>query len=262
MVPRFAKRFAKSSLSTLGYSFLDLRKNNDLSVFLPGHLKALLSRLKINCVIDVGANVGQYGRMLRRIGYEGRIFSIEPVSEIFEKLRAAAAGDDEWITLKKGCGSTEETRSINIFPKSALNSFLPPSPNMHTLDPGCPVERTETVDVIRLETLLDGILSGIDHPRVFLKIDCQGLDLEVLKGLGAGISKVDGLQSEVSAIPLYLGVPDYLDFLSFCRNLGFEPTGFFPVVNSPTGGHLMECDAVLIRRHWTQVENALAESIQ
>ena len=133
---------------------------------------------------------------------------------------------------------------------------------MHTLDPGCPVERTETVDVIRLESLLDGILSGIDHPRIFLKIDCQGLDLEVLKGLGEGISKVDGLQSEVSAIPLYLGVPDYLDFLSFCRNLGFEPTGFFPVVNSPTGGHLMECDAVLIRRHWTQVENALAESIQ
>jgi hypothetical protein len=95
---------------------------------------------------------------------------------------------------------------------------------------------------------------------VFLKIDCQGLDFEVLKGAGDCMKKVEGLQSEMSSIPLYLGVPDYLELLQYCRSLGFEPTGFFPVVNSPTGGHLMECDVVLIRRHWSSVENALAES--
>src|SRR5436190_19534050 len=208
MVPRFAKRLAKSSLRTLGLSLHDLRKTNDLSVFLPGHLKSLLDRLEINRVIDVGANVGQYGKMLRRIGYKGRIFSIEPVGEVFEKLSAAADGDDEWMTLKMACGSTEETRSINIFPKSALNSFLSPSPNMRTLDPDSRVERTETVDVVRLESLLAKIMSGIENPRVFLKLDCQGLDLEVLEGLGEGITKVYGLQSEVTAIPQYLGVPD------------------------------------------------------
>jgi len=263
MVPSFAKRIAKSSLSTLGLSLHDLRKNNDLSVFLPGHLKALLSRLKINCVIDVGANVGQYGLMLRRIGYDGRIVSIEPVREVFERLNAAADADDEWRTLNTACGSREETRAINVFAKSALNSLLSPSPNLLRLelDPS-PIERTETVNVVRLESLFDEMLAGIDDPRVFLKIDCQGLDLEVLKGAGEGMTKVEGLQSEVSAIPLYLGVPDYLEFLSYCRNLGFEPTGFFPVVNSPVGGHLIECDVVLIRRHWSNVENALDESFQ
>jgi len=229
MVPNFAKRLAKSSLSTLGFSLHDLRKNNDLSVFLPGHLKALLSRLRINCVIDVGANNGSYGLMLRRIGYKGRIFSIEPVQEVFARLRAAARGDAEWMTLNTACGIRDETRSINIFPKSALNSLLPPAPNLLTLevDPD-PIERTETVKVTRLESLFDEMISGIDNPRVFLKIDCQGLDFEVLKGAGDCIKQVEGLQSEVSSIPLYLGVPDYLEFLSYCRKLGFEPTGFFP----------------------------------
>jgi FkbM family methyltransferase len=261
MVPSFAKRLVKSSLSTLGYSLHDLRKNNDLTVFLPGHLKSLFSRLRINCVIDVGANVGQYARKLRRIGYEGRIVSIEPVPEVFERLSAAAAGDDQWIVLNKACGSKEETRSLNVFANSTLSSFLTPSPNLPAIDPSA-IERTETIGITRLESLFDEILSGIDEPRVFLKMDCQGYDLEVLKGAGKGMMNVQGLQSEVSAIPLYFDVPDYLEFLTYCRELGFEPTGFFPIVNSPAGGHLVECDVVLIRRHWSNFENALAQSIQ
>jgi len=263
MVSSLAKRFAKSSLNSLGFSLHDLRKNNDLSVFLPGHLKALLARLKINCVIDVGANIGSYGLMLRRIGYQGRIVSIEPVPEVFAQLSAAAAGDDEWMTLKMACGSREETRPINIFAKSALTSFLEPSPNLlrMELDPN-PIQRTEAMKIVRLDSLFDQMLSGIDEPRVFLKIDCHGLDFEVLKGAGEAIATVEGLQSEVSSIPLYFGVPDYLEFLSYCRDLGFEPTGFFPVCNSPVGGHMIECDVVLIRRHWSNLENALNESSQ
>ena len=261
MVPSFAKRLVKSSLSTLGYSLHDLRKNNDLTVFLPGHLKSLFSRLRINCVIDVGANVGQYARKLRRIGYEGRIVSIEPIPEVFERLSAAAAGDDQWITLNKACGSREETRPLNVFANSTLSSFLTPSPNLPAIDPSA-IERTETIDITRLDSLFDEILFGIDEPRVFLKMDCQGYDLEVLKGAAKGMMNVQGLQSEVSAIPLYFDVPDYLEFLTYCRELGFEPTAFFPIVNSPVGGHLVECDVVLIRRHWSNLENALAESIQ
>jgi FkbM family methyltransferase len=255
MVPRFAKRLAKSSLSTLGFSLHDLRKNNDLSVFLPGHLKSLLDRLKINCVIDVGANVGQYGKMLRRIGYKGRIVSIEPVGDLFEKLSLAAANDDEWVTLNIGCGSIEETKTINIFLYSQHNSFLPPSPNMSTIDSR--VVSTQSVSVRRLESIFKDVLNGIEDPRVFLKTDVQGLDLDVIKGAGDGISQVEGVQSEIAVIPFYVGVPDYLEFLSYCRSIGFEPTGFFPVFNSPLTGHLIECDVVLIRRHWTDIESAM-----
>ena len=41
------------------------------------HLAMLFARLKINCVLDVGAHVGQYGRFLRNIGYSGHIVSFE-----------------------------------------------------------------------------------------------------------------------------------------------------------------------------------------
>ncbi len=247
MAPSIAKRLAKSTLRSLDYTVLDLRKNNDLRVFLPGHLKSVFATLKINCVIDVGANVGEYGRMLRRIGYRERIISFEPVRGVFEKLKQTAAGDNAWMTLNIACGSIEEERSINIFSLEVLNSLLPPSPQMNSIDPAG-VERTETVSVRRLDSLFEEAISGLRHPRVFLKTDTQGFDLEVIKGAGECLQQVLGLQSEIALQPLYMGVPDYLEFLEECRKLGFEPTGFFPIFHCPTSKQMVELDAVLTRR--------------
>jgi SAM-dependent methyltransferase len=59
-----------------GYERIKKRKLHDT---LEQHLAALLPQLAINCVVDVGANTGQFGAMLRRIGYAGRIVSFEPL---------------------------------------------------------------------------------------------------------------------------------------------------------------------------------------
>jgi len=246
MAPAFAKRMVKSTLGSLGYTVLDLSKNNDLRVFLPGHLKSVLKSLQVNCVIDVGANQGEYGLMLRRIGYQGRIISFEPVREVFDRLKQTASGDDSWKTLNFACGNEESEKDINIFGLDVLSSLLPPSPQMALIDPQG-VGRTEKVRVVRLDSIFDEVINGLDHPRVFLKTDAQGYDLEVIKGGGERLTQVIGLQSEIAVQPLYLGVPDYLEFLAFCRELGFEPTGFFPIFHSPTTKQMIELDAVLTR---------------
>lgn len=246
MAPAFAKRMVKSTLGSLGLTLLDLSKNNDLRVFLPGHLKSVLESLQINCVVDVGANKGEYGLMLRRIGYQGRIISFEPVREVFDQLKQTAAGDDLWTTLNLACGSEESEKDINIFGLDVLSSLLPPAPQMSLIDP-VGVGRTEKVKVVRLDSMFDEIIKGLDHPRVFLKTDAQGYDLEVIKGAGKRLMEVAGLQSEIAVQPLYLGVPNYLEFLAFCRELGFEPTGFFPIFHSPVTRQMVELDAVLTR---------------
>ena len=50
---------------------------------LDDHLATLLRRLRIECVVDVGAHHGEFGLSLRRQGYSGRIVSFEPASESF-----------------------------------------------------------------------------------------------------------------------------------------------------------------------------------
>ena len=46
-----------------------------------GHLAYMLHRMKVDCVLDVGAHVGGYGKNLRLAGYRGPIVSFEPVKE-------------------------------------------------------------------------------------------------------------------------------------------------------------------------------------
>lgn len=245
---RTAKRVIKSSLGKVDLALLDLKKNNWLGAFLPGHLKAVFAKLEINCVIDVGANVGEYGAMLRRTGYQGRIVSLEPVSDVYQELARKAANDKSWRTVNVACGSRNEAATINVFDLSVHNSLLSPSENMLANIKSTYITRTEQVTVKRIDCMFEDFVAGLAEPRVFLKIDTQGFDLEVVKGAGACMHRISGMQSEVSVIPLYEGMPDYLEALSVYRQLGFEPTGFFSIFHSPTSHHLIEFDAVLTRR--------------
>ena len=50
------------------------------------YLKRLLKQLSINCVIHVGASKGQFAAELRAAGYDGFIYSFEPVARAFSEL--------------------------------------------------------------------------------------------------------------------------------------------------------------------------------
>jgi FkbM family methyltransferase len=64
------------------------------------------------------------------------------------------------------------------------------------------VLRTESVPVQRFDEFLHRF--RVDHPvkNIFLKLDTQGWDLEVIKGAGDVLVDVRALQSEVSLLPL------------------------------------------------------------
>ena len=70
---------------SFGYDIVPLRdmKERDLAL----HLRELLARLDIDCVLDVGANAGQYHDFLRdKVLFDGPIISFEPVSHHIEVL--------------------------------------------------------------------------------------------------------------------------------------------------------------------------------
>jgi hypothetical protein len=49
-------------------------------------LKRLLRRLEVDCVLDMGANLGQYATELRMIGGAGQVISFEPTPGLFAKI--------------------------------------------------------------------------------------------------------------------------------------------------------------------------------
>jgi hypothetical protein len=65
-----------------GYELTPLRKAKRHEA----QLVAVLERFEISCVLDVGANVGQYALMLREFGFGGRIVSFEPLADAHDTL--------------------------------------------------------------------------------------------------------------------------------------------------------------------------------
>lgn len=210
---------------------------------LPTHLMAVFERLGVNCVLDIGGHFGEYGRTLRHYGYAGRIVSFEPVAESFARLGEARRGDPEWLAYNVALGSESGRAEINVAHDTGLSSFLEPSGE--PLTAALAVEARETVEVRTLDALLEECVAGLDEPGVFLKMDTQGWDREVLRGAEESLPRILGLQSEVSVLPLYEGMTSYLEAIRDLQKLGFDLTGVYPVAYE--GIRVVELDVVLAR---------------
>jgi len=195
---------------------------------LEGHLQLLLSELAIDQVLDVGAHTGQYGRSLRTLGYRGKITSFEPVRKTFAALENAIDGDTKWNAHNIALGAEPGVATIHVTRGTDYSSMLVPS----AVQPerAGEVDHDEQVSVQRLDDIYADIAG--DASSVLLKLDTQGWDLVVLSGATNCLENVSAIQTEISVIPLYDGMPTWIDSMSRLADLGFEPTGMFPVVHA------------------------------
>lgn len=202
-------------------------------------LKMLLGQLEIDCVLDVGANRGQFAEELRRIGYCGQIVSFEPIASEFLVMKTQRQHDRQWTGYSMALGSKEETMSITI-PKLTVMSSL--------LEFACEEKNTriEQIEVRRLDTLFPDLQQKLGFFRPFLKMDTQGYDLEVFRGAAGCIGQIRGMQSELSVRPLYKNMPHYLEALAAYEHEGFDLYNL-SVVNRVSNGGLLELNCFMRR---------------
>jgi FkbM family methyltransferase len=207
-------------------------------------LDHLFSSLGIDLVLDVGAHVGDYAGFLRRNGYTGRIISFEPVASNYEVLRLTALSDDRWDTLNVALGSEEGESQMNVTNSTVFSSFH--QPNDYALGEfgsRAVVDHVERVVVRRLDRVLPEIVEP--GKRIFLKMDTQGWDLEVLRGASGVLGDVKAIQSEVSVVPIYGRMPSLQASLDHFRQLGFSLAGLFPVTYD-SSNRVVEFDCVCV----------------
>jgi FkbM family methyltransferase len=240
-----AKALVKGVANRLGYEVVRRGTLADLTI--THHVAEVLRRVQINCVIDVGGNVGWYGAFLRAIGYEGRIVSFEPVSDAFARLEARAAGDPNWTTHRLAIGSTNAVVSVNVASNRLFSSLRTPSSEGARLFPDDErIERQEDVQLTRIDDVFDDCVAGIAEPRVYLKSHAQGSDLEVIRGARGSLDDVDGLQFYVALKRIYEEMPGYLEAFALVEELGFGITGLFPVTRDESF-RVIEYDCICVR---------------
>ncbi len=126
------------------------------------HLAWVLQKLEINCVLDVGANQGQFARRLRQLGFTGRIASFEPVSHALADLRLAAESDPDWFVHPYALGEGDGTVEMNVAPgKGKMSSMLEPSEFGREWSLKLRDTHAETIEIRRLDSVLD---EAIERP--------------------------------------------------------------------------------------------------
>jgi FkbM family methyltransferase len=239
-------RLVEAVAGSMGYAVLPHWRLRQY--WLAEHLKSLFTMLEVDCVLDVGANRGQYRDFLRsHIGYTGAIVSFEPVAENVRVLNARAASDERWTIMALALGGKDRSADINVTAATEFSSFLRPAKAaLSEIADLSTIRGAESVQVRRLDSIFENAIASHRAESVFLKMDTQGSDIDVLEGAKRSLEWIRGLQSEVSVIPLYDDIPNYLQSIAYMQDLGFHVTGMFPV-NRDRLLRVVEFDCVMRR---------------
>jgi FkbM family methyltransferase len=200
----------------------------------------------IHTVLDIGANTGQFGRLLRRSGFTGRIHSVEPLQSAYTQLTAAAQHDSNWTVQRAAVSDEPGTITMNVSGNSVSSSVLPMMQRHADAAPSAQYVASEDVPA----TTVDDIVAEhrLDPAGTLLKIDVQGYEKAVLDGAAKTVDRFQGVRVEMSLAPLYEGqvlMPELVDLLD---QAGFEMWFVEPGFTDPVTRRLLQLDGVFFRR--------------
>lgn len=203
-------------------------------------LNRYLEELKIQNVIDVGSNVGQFGLDLRRHGFKGLIVSYEPVEETCRLLTRTVKEKQPWKIFQMGLGSIESQGEINVSANDGLSSSILKMGSLHLEN--FPESATVRIEQISISTIDNELVKlALKPEEILLKLDVQGFETEVLKGAPKSLSKIPLCYLEVSLLPLYEGEPSLLPILNQLNEFGHVVIDIFRGVKSKNG-QLLQVD--------------------
>jgi len=207
-------------------------------------LRGFLQSRHVDTVIDVGANIGQFASNLRRSGYDGQIISFEPIGSVFDQLSKRFANDKLWRGFQLALGNKACSDVINVSKNPVYSSLKAQTNLAHGFDPNARYVRSETIKIARL----DDIFSTLGGNVVFLKVDTQGFERQVLEGSENSLQSIVGIQLELPIEHLYENTWEFHESIEFMKSLGFTLSQIRPInVLQHDPMSIMEVDCIFSR---------------
>ena len=145
----------------------------------------LYSYLPHHRAIDIGANRGDVSNRLLEAGYE--VYAFEPFPPVLEKLTTRLGDNPHFHLFPFAIGSVNETRDLHIASDQTEDKIYDDSTfysslTRHSLSEGLVFIETLSVTVKTLASLHES--ANLPSDIGLVKIDTEGFDLEVIKGMG------------------------------------------------------------------------------
>jgi len=210
-------------------------------------LNHFLKLNNIECILDIGANVGQYAEYLRQIGFKKDIISFEPLNDEYEILKTKTKKDSRWQAFNFGIGENEQSSKINISKNSFSSSILGMSRLHFNSAPESIYVSSQKIIIKRLDKL--EILEELIDKNLFLKIDTQGYEEKVINGSTNIINRVKGIQIEMSLDELYKDQILFDKLYKMIVNLNFELWDLRRGFSNPKSGKILQLDAIFFKKN-------------
>lgn len=210
-------------------------------------LDSALRSTKATVLFDIGANIGQFARQVRSNGYRGLIVSFEPLNDAWFELNEVSRKDPMWVVHERCAVGYRSSLGVLNVSRNSVSSSLMRMLDAHVkAAPESCYIREEQVSVFSLDEVGSAYLS--DDSVVFIKIDAQGYEGEILQGAEGLLRRASGLICELSLLDLYAGQWSLTQIISYLNDFGFDLWALKEGFINPSNGRVMQVDGIFIKR--------------
>mgnify|MGYP006215963119 FL=1 len=181
--------------------------------------------IKITGAIHVGAFLGEELSQYRGLGLTNTIL-FEPQKKLYDIVKSKCIVKEQVFNV--ALGSEEDVVGMFISDREggvlngagASSSILAPKKHLEE-HPEVTFPSKETIIVKRFDKFIEKNEVDISNHNL-LNIDVQGYELEVLKGVGDNLNKIQLIIAEVNRDEMYEGCPMIEDIDSYVAGFGFD----------------------------------------
>lgn len=203
-----------------------------------------LHAYKFGTILDIGANVGRFSITAHSVFPDAMIHAFEPLPSCFASAQKALAGISNATVHNIALGDAEGELQMFANDFSPSSSILPMAQAHKDAFPFTDSTKKVPIRVQRL----DDFASDLQMPGpVFVKIDVQGFERQVLAGGRATIGKADVVLLELSFEELYEGQPLFGELFDTMRDLRFHFRGTMAQMPHPKDGRTLDADCFFVK---------------
>ncbi len=197
--------------------------------------------VQVTTILDVGANRGEWSRLAMRSFPHAQCFLIEPQYEMQPHLSAFVKDFPASQTLLAGAGAEPGELTLTVWEDRAGSSF---SPDRN--DPATQGLERRVVPIVTVDNLIHEKKLAVPD---LVKIDVQGFEKEVLKGMPSCFGRTHAFIIEVGLMEFFPKAPIIHDIIGMMAENGYVLYDITDSLRRPYDNALAQCDCVFVLQH-------------
>lgn len=243
------KFIIKKILGYFGLRIVKISKNQNLTDV----LNFLFNKLQIKTILDIGANEGQFIKKIRQNGYKEKVISFEPLKDVFNVLKKNSSSDLNWKCENIAIGNKDGETMINESNYSLSSSILPISKeHLQAKENSNYINRYKVV-IKKLDTYIKE--NDLIDDNIFLKINTQGTEFDVLTGVDLNLNKIRGIICELTLTELYVGQKLWVETIKYLEKKNFEIWFLEKGFQNNKNKKILQIDSVFINQNYKKILN-------